>query len=201
MMDMIDLPDGYYALPEGRLLTVVTYLEMTARPPERAVPDQPDLTLVRHVAPDLAWYRDLFRKVGTDWLWFSRLLLSDDQLRAAITNPAAHIYSVRKGGEDLGLLELDFTDPKSVELSYFGLDARLIGKGTGRWLMSQAIDLAFAAPIDRFFVHTCTFDSPDALPFYQRSGFAPYQRAVEVITDPRTTGALPATAAPHIPLL
>ena len=31
--------------------------------------------------------------------------------------------------------------------------------------------------------HTCSFDHPKALPFYQRSGFKPYQVMVEVHRD------------------
>ena len=57
------------------------------------------------------------------------------------------------------------------------------------------------SPIERFWVHTCTLDSPQALGFYIRSGFAPVERQIEVFDDPRLTGVLPETAAPHIPVL
>jgi hypothetical protein len=50
-------------------------------------------------------------------------------------------------------------------------------------------------------VHTCTLDSPDALPFYIRSGFVPFARQVEVYADPRVAGVLPREAAPQVPLL
>jgi GNAT superfamily N-acetyltransferase len=76
-----------------------------------------------------------------------------------------------------------------------------IGKGAGRLLMNEAIRRAFARPAQRFFVHTCTLDSPGALTFYMRSGFTPYRRAIEVADDPRLHGFLPREAAPHIPLL
>ena len=67
--------------------------------------------------------------------------------------------------------------------------------------MERALDLAWAAPIDRFHVHTCSLDSPAALAFYIRSGFTPYARQVEVADDPRLTGALPRDAAPQVPIL
>ena len=69
-----------------------------------------------------------------------------------------------------------------------------IGQGFGRVLMDEAIRRAWAKPIERFWVHTCTFDSPLALPFYIRSGFTPYLRMVEVHDDPRL---LAAAKAPH----
>jgi hypothetical protein len=67
--------------------------------------------------------------------------------------------------------------------------------------MNSATELAWSKPIRRFWVHTCTFDHPSALSFYLRSGFTPYAFRVEVQADPRLTGALPLTAAPHVPLI
>ncbi|WP_107817520.1 GNAT family N-acetyltransferase [Celeribacter persicus] len=200
------LPDGIHDLPTGKLAAVVTYLEMFARPAPRSVPEQPGLELVRHEAPTLDWYRALYRRIGEDWLWFSRMYMEDAKLSAILTDPNVEVYSVRKEGVDLGLLELDFRDPDNTELAFFGLDTGLIGGGTGRWLMEHALDKAFAPstkrpPIKRFFVHTCTLDSPQAVGFYIRSGFKPYGRAIEVMDDPRMNGPLSETAAPQIPLI
>ena len=65
----------------------------------------------------------------------------------------------------------------------------------------QALARAWAKPIRRFWVHTCTFDHPAALPFYVRSGFKPYALQIEVHPDPRLTGHLPRDVAPHIALI
>ena len=67
--------------------------------------------------------------------------------------------------------------------------------------MDKAIQLAWAEPIDRFWVHTCTLDHPRALAFYMRSGFTAYRRELEVADDPRLTGVLPREAAPQIPII
>ncbi|NMD08644.1 MAG: GNAT family N-acetyltransferase, partial [Phyllobacteriaceae bacterium] len=48
---------------------------------------------------------------------------------------------------------------------------------------------------------TCTFDAPQALPFYIRSGFTPYARMVELHDDPRLSGKLARDASPQVPLL
>lgn len=193
--------NGYYDLPPGKLATLVTYLEMTAPPPPRPVPDLPGLSLRRVERPDLAWYRDLYGRVGAEWLWFSRFLMPDAKLEAILHDPLVEVHALARDGIDQGLLELDRREPPDIELAYFGLTADLVGTGAGRWLMAQAIELAWAHRPRRFFVHTCTLDHPAALAFYTRSGFVPYARAVEIADDPRVLGVLPETAAAWLPLI
>ena len=105
----------------------------------------------------------------------------------------------------MGLLALDFREEGACELAFFGLTAAAIGNGTGRWLMNRAIARAWSreghSAIRRFWVHTCTLDSPQALGFYIRSGFTPVKRQIEIFDDPRLTGVLPLTAAPQVPIL
>jgi GNAT superfamily N-acetyltransferase len=122
-------------------------------------------------------------------------------LRAILSDPNLETYALMARGRRIGLLELDFRRPDECELSFFGVVADAIGKGAGRYLMTQAIMRAFAQPIARFWVHTCTFDSPQALDFYRRSGFRAYKQAVEVMADPRLGARWPRTAAPHVLML
>ncbi|SDW56515.1 GNAT family N-acetyltransferase [Celeribacter indicus] len=196
-----DFPDGTHDLPPGKLAAVVTWLEMTDRPAPRDIRAPEGVELVAHPAPAPDWYRALYRRVGEDWLWVSRLSMGDAALATILHAPEVEVYSLRKGGEDLGLLELDFRDPDNTELAFFGLAPELIGTGAGRWLMEQALARVFARPVRRFFVHTCTLDSPQALAFYIRSGFTPFKRSVEIMDDPRRAGAIAPHIAPHIPLL
>jgi GNAT superfamily N-acetyltransferase len=188
-------------VPDGEIATIVTSLQMLERPKPRPMPPS-DLRLDRWRAPAAERYRTLFRRVGTPWLWFSRLVMEDAVLTAIIHHPAVEIFAVTdKRGIELGLLELDFREPDQAELSYFGLVPELTGRGEGRWLMGHALALAWRKGVERVWVHTCTLDHPRALGFYRAQGFVPYARAVETFPDPRVLGILPADAAPQIPLL
>ncbi|HBY63630.1 MAG TPA: GNAT family N-acetyltransferase [Solibacterales bacterium] len=193
------LPDGYTALPPGKLAAVVTYLEMRAPGPLPPVSSRFDIRLVPR--PDLGWYRDLFRRVGEDWLWFSRLRMSDGELAAIVHDAAVDVFALRTEGGDEGLLELDRRDLPNVELAFLGVAAKVIQQGAGRALMRTALEHAWRPGTERFWVHTCSLDHPRALGFYIQAGFTPYKRAIEVFDDPRRTGDLPVTAAPQIPLL
>ena len=194
------LPDGYSDVPAGKIAAVVTHLEMTARPALRI--DPPGAWTLRRVdAPDLNWFRDLYRRVGEEWLWFSRLQMSDADLAAIVHSPLVEVYALVERGSDEGLLELDFREAGHCELSFFGVTAKLVGSGAGRWLMNRALAQAWSRPVARVWVHTCTLDHPSAVAFYQRSGFCPFRRQVEVADDPRLDGTLPRSAARHVPII
>ncbi|KGE00619.1 MULTISPECIES: GNAT family N-acetyltransferase [Rhizobium/Agrobacterium group] len=196
------LPSGYSAVPPGKLANVETRLEMFARPPAKAAPEtDASLVLKRWLSPEIEAYRALFRAVGEDWMWVSRLVMADDKLAAILRDPQVEVFRLMDGDRAIGLLELDFREESECELTFFGLVADAIGKGAGRFLMDRAIEIAWSRPIRRFWVHTCTFDHPSAVKFYQRSGFRPYAFMVEVIDDPRLVGLMPKNAAAHVPLI
>jgi GNAT superfamily N-acetyltransferase len=188
-------------VPAGKIAAVVTSLEMLERPAPRPVRDDPAFALQRVARPELSWFRDLFRRVGENWIWFSRLAMPDAELAAIVHHPLVEVYVLKSSAEEAGLLELDFRTPHECELSFFGLAPPFVGSGAGRWLMSRAIELAWSRPIRRLWVHTCTFDHPAALAFYVRSGFRPFRLQIELADDPRLTGLLPRTAAPHVALI
>ncbi|MEW6641444.1 MAG: GNAT family N-acetyltransferase [Pseudomonadota bacterium] len=192
------LADDYHDLPAGKIAAVVTHLEMVTPPSPRHGPEG-GWTLRRVVSPDIAWFRGLYRRIGENWLWYSRLIMADADLAAILQSPQVEVYALESDGEDQGLLELDFRTPGDCELAFFGVTEPLIGGGAGRWLMNQALARAWSAPVSRVWVHTCTFDHPAALAFYQRSGFKAFRRQIEIVDDPRLAGVLPRSAAPHVP--
>jgi GNAT superfamily N-acetyltransferase len=192
---------GLIPVAEGQVATVVTSLEMRDKPRPRPLPPSP-LRLVRWTAPASDKYRTLFRRVGAPWLWFSRLVLPEEALRATLDDHRVEIYAaVDRAGIELGLLELDFRMEAGCELSYFALVPEMTGKGHGSWMMAHALQLAWRKGVERVRVHTGSLDHPRALGFYRHHGFVPTRRTVETFADPRLAGILPADAAPHVPLL
>jgi GNAT superfamily N-acetyltransferase len=181
------LPDGLHDVPNDRIAAVVTSLEMTSRPAARAEQAGP-WRLTRIERPGLDAYRALYGKIGDEWLWFSRIVMSDADLAAIIHDPGIEIYGLEVDGEFEGILELDFRVENEAELGFFGVGNRLIGGGAARWLMNRAIELVWQRPVRRFWVHTCTLDHPKAVDFYIRSGFLPFRRQIEIEPDPRLRG-------------
>ena len=196
----LDLANGYYALPPGKMANVVTCLEMRARP-ERTLAPLPAPYCLKQFGPDdTANFRQLVRQVGEPWLWLSRMIMPEDELRARLSDPA--VFMARLCDEQsLGLVELDFRETSTCEIVQFGLLPGQTGKGLGGKLMDAALALAWSRPVTRVWLHTCNNDSPQAVPFYLRCGFHAYARMVEIHDDPRLHGKLPLSAAPHIPII
>jgi GNAT superfamily N-acetyltransferase len=190
---------SYDPVAAGELAAVVTYLEMTEAPGDAVPPSQ--LSLQRLEVPDPDRYRALFRLVGAPWLWFSRLLLDDAKLTAIIHQPQIELYVVRHQDRDAGIVELDRREPGQCELAFIGLVPELAGQGHGRWLLAEALRLAWREGITRVHVHTCSLDHPAALSAYRRAGFTAYKRGIERFPDPRLLGVLPLDCAPQVPVV
>ena len=185
------------AVPAGHVAAVVTYLEMDQAPADLTAPASP-LRLEHLAGVDPDRYRALFRRVGSRWLWFSRLAMSDAELRAKLAE--VHVVT-GPDGMDAGFIELDYREPGRCSIRFLGLVPELAGQGHGRWLFAETLRRAWAPGVTKVTVHTCSLDHPAALPAYLRAGFVAKRRAFESFPDPRLAGLLPRDVAPQIPLV
>ncbi|MGA9354606.1 MAG: GNAT family N-acetyltransferase [Terriglobales bacterium] len=199
------LPDGFTDLAPGKIASVVTFLEMRARPARDAA--WQDFVSTNGVrlrlvpAPDLNWYRALYRRAGSQWLWFSRLEMTDEQLAQVLHSSANELFVAEHEGSEIGMAELDRSHAPDVEVTFFGLFPEAMGKRLGRSFMAALLERAWDSSAVRVWLHTCNLDAPAALPFYLKCGFRVYKQAIEVADDPRVSGILPEDAAPHVPII
>jgi GNAT superfamily N-acetyltransferase len=170
----------------ARVVEVVrTYLTLDdpaalrpARAPAR------DVRIVRHAACPVADYRRLYKDVGEPWFWHDRLEWSDAELAEHLAKPTVAVRELMVGGESAGYYELQRQADGSVEIVYFGLTPAFIGRGLGGMLLTEAVREAFAMGGTRVWLHTCTLDSPNALPAYESRGFRAYRtQRLEVEID------------------
>ena len=191
---------SYEPVERGELAAVVTFLEMRGK---RELEIPPSGLRLAHInSPQVDAYRELFRLVGSKWLWFSRLVMDDNALAAIIQDPQVELFAIAgEQGTNVGMLELDFRKKGECELAFVGLTPELSGKGHGRWLLGEAVRLAWRKEVSLVHVHTCSLDHPAALSAYRSAGFTPFKRAIERFPDPRHLGFLPIDCAPQIPLI
>lgn len=199
-MTQLDM-NGHTDLPAGKIATIVTHLEMN-EPHAWRIEPRADVVLTAVPNPDPAWYLRLYREIGEEWLWFSRLTLSEGRLAEILGDARCKIFAARDQTVDIGLVELDCSDPENVEIAFFGLVPGAVGRGLGRWLMGEALGTAWSLPrTRRVWLHTCTLDHPSALAFYMKCGFQPHRRTIEVADDPRLSGLMPMSAGSRLPAL
>jgi GNAT superfamily N-acetyltransferase len=152
-----------------------TYLRMTSpaalRPARLAV----DGARVDRVAPCTAdRYRALYRAVGESWHWHDRDAWSDPRLAEHLAQDGVHVHLLTVDGETAGYFELQRHDDGDVEIVYFGLVPRFIGRGLGGHLLTVAVEEAWRLGATSVWLHTCTLDHPAALANYTARGFAQY---------------------------
>lgn len=170
---------------ERPIATTLTFLKMDARP-IHTPPPRPLLrcAILQAEKPPVHFYRYLYNTIGRDYFWFDRRNWDDDKLAAMLDDAAVELYVLHVAGVPAGMAELDFRDPESCTLAYFGLMPDFIGRGIGPWLLHQAVEIAWQHPISKLLVHTNTLDHPRALATYQRAGFEPYAREERTIMVP-----------------
>ncbi len=149
----------------------VTFLELTdaagIHAPER--PPHRPYELVPIDDPQVArWF---YERVGANHQWIDRLSWSVAQWRERHEQGEAWMATV--GGERAGFFTLRVAhDP--VEIDVFGLLPEFQGIGLGGHLLTDALRRGLELG-DRVWLHTCSLDSPHALPNYEARGMRVYR--------------------------
>lgn len=167
---------------------VRTYLEL--RSPAQLRPARtgdPSIAFVRRDRVSVDDYRRLYRAVGERWHWTDRNVWSDDRLAEHLASPDVTVWECVAAGESAGFFELQRQQDGSVEIAYFGLVEGVMGRGLGKAMLSRAAEEAWALAPSRVWLHTCTLDSPRALPNYKARGFEEINRETFVVQLPEPT--------------
>jgi len=122
--------------------------------------------------------RYLYGEVGRLYHWIDRLSWTDDQIRAHYARPEITLWVMYSEGAPAGYFELERHEDGSIEIAYFGLLPEYIGRGWGKYLLTEAVRAAWSLEPARVWLHTCTLDHPAALPNYVQRGFRPVREEV-----------------------
>ncbi len=165
-------------------IDVQTSLEMRSREQLRraAAPRIPaDLVLADPAKPEVN--RRLYTGVGAAFGWHDRLEWSPQEWAdwtAGVTTHRA-LAAVHGMPCEAGFFELQVQPRATVEITIFGLLPDYHGLGLGGWLLTRAIEEAWALHPDgtrRVWVHTRRLDGPAALPNYRARGLVAFDALV-----------------------
>jgi GNAT superfamily N-acetyltransferase len=153
---------------------VRTYLELRTSDQLRRA-DLPPGAIIEKIEPTVGEARALYRDVGARWHWRDRDRWPDAEYAARLASPRVSIHVLRIDGILAGFFEFERHDDGSVEIVLFGLLEAFIGRRLGRSMLTAAVDAAWALGANRVWLHTCTLDSPRALPNYLARGLEPFR--------------------------
>lgn len=160
-----------------RAITVTrTYLELTS--PDQLKPfrlDDPLLRFARVPVPSVPLVQRLYKEVGEPYHWVDRWRWSTEEWQRFVGEFGYGIWILTHDGELAGFVEMKNEEDGSVEISLFGLVAKYQGRGFGKHLLTQAVEIAWGIGANRVWLHTCTLDDPRALPNYLARGFKAYK--------------------------
>ncbi|MBA2685900.1 MAG: GNAT family N-acetyltransferase [Gemmatimonadaceae bacterium] len=152
-----------------------SYVQLLSPGALRKAPLAHGYQIVRADPCPISFARYLYTEVGRDYRWMERTTWADEQFAAVLARPTISVWVLYGHGVPGGFFELSEHDDDSVEITYFGLMRDFIGRGLGKQLLSFAADTAWAMKPSRVWLHTCTLDSPVALPNYLARGFVKYR--------------------------
>jgi ribosomal protein S18 acetylase RimI-like enzyme len=153
-----------------------TYLEMR-EPSElrRALSNDPLIRIEEQRDCSVELFRFLYVEVGRNYHWIDRLPWTDEQIAEHLSKSENSLWLMTYDGETAGYFELRKCDDGAVEIAYFGLMPKFIGRGLGKYLLTRATEQAWKDGANRVWLHTCTLDDRAALPNYLKRGFRPFK--------------------------
>src|SRR3954462_11852614 len=122
-------------------------------------------------APPELW-RFLYTEVGREYHWVDRLSWTDDDIRSYLADPALALWLLKVEDVLGGDVELRMPPDGAVEVAYFGLLPAFVGRGLGKFLLTQAVERAWRRGASRVWLHTSSLDHSSALPNYLARGFS-----------------------------
>ena len=153
----------------------ITYLQMLSLEELRPMRVEDSRFWIRE-ATTKQWQfnKFMYGLVGQPWSWKDKEPWSDEQWRAYAEAESLRTFGAWLDGSPAGYYELRLED-REIEIAYFGLAPRFIGRGFGAGLLTSAIEEAWGWAPSRVWVHTCTLDHPAAVQNYQARGMRIYK--------------------------
>ena len=161
---------------EELIETTVTWLKYTGYERESLSVIKKDINIIKKKNISINLYKKIYKKIGLNYNWISRLKLSEEELKKIIHDNNVDIYFMIKENKVIGFLEVDYRSLKEVKIVHLGVINSFIGQGYGKKLLKFAIKRSKEIDIRPLILQTNSLDHPNALIFYQKNGFQVYAR-------------------------
>jgi GNAT superfamily N-acetyltransferase len=155
------------------------YLESHSPSDLKPASDPGGVTVREAAIKQFRFNRFLYELVGGPWQWIDKLSWSDQQWRDYAEADDLRTWVAWVEGSPAGYFELQWQGDGDVEICYFGLAEKFIGRGIGGFLLTETLRRAWEWGARRVWVHTCSLDHPGALDNYRARGLVLYRTETE----------------------
>lgn len=153
------------------IIPVKTYYLEISKKTIKDLKEAPQKSAISPWIPSSKEYLKLYNEVGGKWGWSGRNIMSNTELKNILTSNNTKLYTISFQNEIAGFSELGINN-NEVELKYFGLKPKFLGKGLGGYFLEWSIQRAWSYKPQKVSVHTCEYDHPSALNLYIKYGFS-----------------------------
>lgn len=160
----------------------LVYYMMQEQKVEKSPQKHSDIKLVKLTVNDAETYFENWKKVGRKWKWNGRLTEGVDGVVNDILTDKKQIFHIIREDEIIGVAEFILVEG-SAEIIYFGLKEEHIGKGYAHTAFSVLLHHIYDQQPKRVWLHTCSFDAPQAKAFYRKYGFRTYKIQKEKVLE------------------
>lgn len=159
----------------------ITTWSLESRSPTELKPasDPGDVDIREACVKQFQFNRFLYQLVGASWAWNDKLNWSDEQWQQYAEADDLRTWVAWCEGSPAGYFELQMQPGGTVEICYFGLAEKFIGRRLGGYLLTESIRKAWDWGANRVWVHTCSLDHPNALANYEARGLSIFKSEVE----------------------
>lgn len=160
----------------------LVYYMMQEQKVEERLEKQSDIKLVKLTENNAAAYFENWKKVGLKWKWNGRLVHGLEGVINDLLTDKKQIFHITKKDQVIGVAEFIIIDG-SAEIIYFGLMEEHIGKGSAHPAFITLLHKIYDHSPKRIWLHTCSFDAPQARAFYRKYGFRTYKIQKEKVFE------------------
>jgi ribosomal protein S18 acetylase RimI-like enzyme len=155
---------------------LVTYMQAVAPPQTNA--ELPPSYSIEQARLSTVQYLEIYRRVGTQVNWDSRLKLSELELNDLLSSTDNFLLLLSEANSKLGFCEFTIRN-NDIELTHFGIVPEAQGRGLAFAFLSKSLEVLWQQKPKRVWLHTDEWDSPKAQELYSRMGFVIYEQRRE----------------------
>jgi GNAT superfamily N-acetyltransferase len=158
---------------EQKIPNTIHYLDMCS-PPTYKYQDLPTRFMwAEHIQfasiPDPDFFQYMYNRIGKSWSWFYYSNLTLETIKQYLANK--FVFYLYHHNQPVGFSILHKDTSSSANLAYFGLVPEACGLGLGYPFLQYSVLKLWELTDKRIWVYTTQYDSPAAIPIYQKAGF------------------------------